>query len=455
MHIHILGIGGTFMGGLALIARSAGHKVTGCDMGVYPPMSEQLKEQGIEFIEGFQEDQINLNPDLYIVGNVVTRGNPLMEAILEKGLPYTSGPQWLGDHILREQYVLAVSGTHGKTTSSSMLTHILQCAGLEPNFLIGGIAKDFNISARFNPDSKYFVIEADEYDTAFFDKRSKFVHYHANIAIINNIEYDHADIFPDLKAIENQFHNFVRILPRNSSLIVPSKDETVARILARGLYCDKVEVGPDGAWSYSNVSDSTESFDILRNGEKIGSIKWKLTGIHNIKNALSCIAAADIIGIEPDKACEYLSKFSGIKRRMEVLGNPKNITIYDDFAHHPSAIATTIDGLRKKVGDARIIAVLEPRSNTMKLGTMAKLLPQALINADEIYIYGELNGKHALGWTPEEIFGPKTNVHIFHNIEELKSAILNMAAPNDHIVIMSNGSFQGLHRKLLSELEKN
>lgn len=455
MHIHILGIGGTFMGGLALIARAAGHKVTGCDMGVYPPMSDQLKEQNIEFIEGFSEDQINLNPDLYIIGNVVTRGNPLMEVILEKGLPYTSGPQWLGEHVLRSQHVIAVSGTHGKTTCTSMLTHILQSAGLNPNFLIGGIAKDINISARFNSQSKFFVIEADEYDTAFFDKRSKFVHYHANTAIINNIEYDHADIFPDLKAIENQFHNFVRILPRNGTLIVPKNDETIDRILSRGLYCQKIEIGDGGTWSYVNISDSTQNFDILKDGQNVGHINWEMTGLHNIKNALSCIAAADVIGVKPALAIEALNNFSGIKRRMEVVGNPNNITIYDDFAHHPSAIATTIDGLRKKVGDPRIIAVFEPRSNTMKLGTMAKFLPEALKNADQIYIYGELHGKHALGWTPEEIFGSQTNVHIYHEVDKLKDAILEEVKSGDHVVIMSNGSFQGLHKKLIKDLSTN
>ncbi|KOS59615.1 UDP-N-acetylmuramate:L-alanyl-gamma-D-glutamyl-meso-diaminopimelate ligase [Taylorella equigenitalis] len=455
MHIHILGIGGTFMGGLALIARAAGHKVTGCDMGVYPPMSDQLKEQNIEFIEGFSEDQINLNPDLYIIGNVVTRGNPLMEVILEKGLPYTSGPQWLGEHVLRSQHVIAVSGTHGKTTCTSMLTHILQSAGLNPNFLIGGIAKDFNISARFNSQSKFFVIEADEYDTAFFDKRSKFVHYHANTAIINNIEYDHADIFPDLKAIENQFHNFVRILPRNGTLIVPKNDETIDRILSRGLYCQKIEIGDGGTWSYVNISDSTQNFDILKDGQNVGHINWEMTGLHNIKNALSCIAAADVIGVKPALAIEALNNFSGIKRRMEVVGNPNNITIYDDFAHHPSAIATTIDGLRKKVGDPRIIAVFEPRSNTMKLGTMAKFLPEALKNADQIYIYGELHGKHALGWTPEEIFESQTNVHIYHEVDKLKDAILEEVKSGDHVVIMSNGSFQGLHKKLIKDLSTN
>lgn len=453
MHIHILGICGTFMGGLALIARSAGHKVTGCDTGVYPPMSTQLEEQGIELTEGFSADQINLNPDLYIIGNVVTRGNPLMEAILEKNLPYVSGPQWLGDHVLRQQHVLAVAGTHGKTTTSSMLTWILEYAGLQPNFLIGGIASDLGISARFNPNSKYFVIEADEYDTAFFDKRSKFVHYHSRTAILNNLEYDHADIFPDLRAIETQFHHLVRTIPQSGTVITPTHDEALERVIARGIWSKQDHFGQDANWRSGKRDAAGQSFEVIHQDKVIGTVNWKHTGTHNINNALAAIAAAKDIGIEPAKAIEALSKFQGIRRRMELRGVVNNISVYDDFAHHPTAIATTLDGLRKRVGSARIIGVLEPRSNTMKLGTMAARLPEALEQADLVFCYGETQGKHALGWKPEEVFGAQADkVKTFHDIELLKQAIVNIAKEGDHIIIMSNGSFGGLHDKVLKAL---
>ncbi len=453
MHIHILGICGTFMGGLALIARSAGHKVTGCDTGVYPPMSTQLEEQGIELTEGFSADQINLNPDLYIIGNVVTRGNPLMEAILEKNLPYVSGPQWLGDHVLRQQHVLAVAGTHGKTTTSSMLTWILEYAGLQPNFLIGGIASDLGISARFNPNHKYFVIEADEYDTAFFDKRSKFVHYHSRTAILNNLEYDHADIFPDLKAIETQFHHLVRTIPQSGTVITPTQDEALERVIARGIWSKQDHFGVNANWQCGQRDAAGQSFEVIHQGKVVGKVNWKHTGTHNINNALAAIAAAKDIGVEPAKAIEALSKFQGIRRRMELRGVVNNISVYDDFAHHPTAIATTLDGLRKRVGSARIIGVLEPRSNTMKLGTMAARLPEALAQADLVFCYGETQGKHALGWKPEEVFGTQADkVKTFHDIELLKQALVEIAQTGDHIIIMSNGSFGGLHDKLLKAL---
>ena len=456
MHIHILGIGGTFMGGLALIARSAGHKVTGCDAGVYPPMSTQLEEQGIEFIEGFGAEQTELQPDLYIIGNVVTRGNPLMEAILEQGLPYTSGPQWLGDHVLRQQHVLAVAGTHGKTSTSSMLAWILEHAGWQPNFLIGGIATDLKVSARFDPEQKFFVIEADEYDTAFFDKRSKFVHYHARTAVLNNLEYDHADIFPDLQAIETQFHHMVRVIPQSGTVIAPAHDEALKRVLARGLWSQHRSFGPDGNWQCGARDESGQVFEVLYQGESVGQVNWSLTGTHNINNALAAIAAAHAIGLEPARAIAALALFQGIRRRMELRGEINQIRVYDDFAHHPTAIATTLDGLRKQVGNARIIAVLEPRSNTMKLGTMAARLPEALKEADLAFCFGETHGKHALGWAPEDIFGEDAaKVQTFHDLDALRERICQVAQPGDHVLIMSNGSFGGLHGKLLDSLKQS
>ncbi|NOL49955.1 UDP-N-acetylmuramate:L-alanyl-gamma-D-glutamyl-meso-diaminopimelate ligase [Pelistega europaea] len=453
MHIHILGICGTFMGGLALIARAAGHKVTGCDAGVYPPMSTQLEEQGIELVQGFGTEQLQLNPDLYIIGNVITRGNPLMEAILEQNLPYTSGPQWLGDHILRQQHVLAVAGTHGKTTTSSMLAWILEFAGYKPNFLIGGIASDFGISARFAPENKYFVIEADEYDTAFFDKRSKFVHYHSRTAILNNLEYDHADIFPDLRAIETQFHHLVRTIPQSGTVITPMHDEALGRVIARGIWSKQDHFGNDSPWQCGQRDAAGEQFEVIHLGKVVGTICWKHTGTHNINNALAAMAAAQAVGIAPSTAIEALCQFQGVRRRMELRGVVNQISVYDDFAHHPTAIATTLDGLRQRVGHARIIAVLEPRSNTMKLGTMAARLPEALAKADIVFCYGEQHGKHALGWQPEEVFGSQADkIKTFHDLEQLKQAIVNCAKPGDHILVMSNGSFGGLHDKLLKAL---
>lgn len=453
MHIHILGICGTFMGGLALIARSAGHKVTGCDAGVYPPMSTQLEEQGIELIEGFGAEQLELKPDLFIIGNVVTRGNPLMEAILEQNLPYTSGPQWLGEHILRQQHVIAVAGTHGKTTTSSMVAWILEYAGLKPNFLIGGIASDLGVSARFSPTQKHFVIEADEYDTAFFDKRSKFVHYHGRTVVLNNLEYDHADIFPDLKAIETQFHHMVRIIPQSGLVITPHDDEALARVIARGIWSRQAHIGATGEWQCGTRDAAGQTFEVIYQNQVLGTVHWSHTGTHNINNALAAIAAANDVGVAPNTAIEALCHFKGVRRRMELRGEVRQICVYDDFAHHPTAIATTLDGLRKRVGSARIIAVLEPRSNTMKLGTMAARLPEALHQADIAFCYGETHGKHALGWKPEEIFGKDADkIKVFHDLEQLKQAIVQIAQPGDHIIVMSNGSFGGLHGKLLEAL---
>jgi len=451
MHLHILGICGTFMGGLALIARAAGHRVTGCDAGVYPPMSTQLSEQGIDLIEGFAADQIALKPDLFVIGNVVTRGNPLMEAILNAGLPYTSGPQWLGDNILRGQHVLAVAGTHGKTTTSAMLTWILRQAGKAPNFLIGGVANDLGLSAHYDPASPYFVIEADEYDTAFFDKRSKFVHYRPRTAILNNLEFDHADIFSDLAAIETQFHHLVRTIPEQGRIVLPEGDEALERVLARGCWSKVVRVGLADAL-HSEAIDATTI--AVKFGETlVGTIKWDLTGDHNRSNAIAALAAARHIGIDLETGIDALCRFSGVKRRMEVRGCVDNITVYDDFAHHPTAIKTTVEGLRKQVGAARILAVLEPRSNTMKLGTMAARLPDALQQADQIFCFGQNDGKHALGWDPHEILGPLgQRAGAYRDIDALIQAIADSALPGDHVLIMSNGGFADVHNRLLDTL---
>lgn len=452
MHIHILGICGTFMGGLALIARAAGHTVTGCDAGVYPPMSTQLEEQGITLTEGFGADQVNLKPDLFIVGNVVTRGNPLMEAILDLGLPYTSGPQWLGENILQGQHVLAVAGTHGKTTTSSMLAWILEQAGLAPNFLIGGIAPGLKVSARFNPAQKLFVIEADEYDTAFFDKRSKFVHYRPRTAILNNLEYDHADIFPTLEAIEIQFHHLLRTVPAGGQVIRPVNAPALDRVIARGCWTPVISFGDNGHWQYRDQGHATH-FNVVQDGTPVGDITWNLTGEHNKLNALAALAAAYHVGVDTAQAVQALSSFGGVKRRMEVRGTVANITVYDDFAHHPTAIATTLAGLRRQVGQARILAVIEPRSNTMKLGTMAAQLPGALQDADLVFCFGETQGKHALGWDPAQVLAPlgeKAQAH--HDLNALIEAIVSAATTGDHILIMSNGSFGGIHQKVLAAL---
>ncbi|NYT80132.1 UDP-N-acetylmuramate:L-alanyl-gamma-D-glutamyl-meso-diaminopimelate ligase [Alcaligenaceae bacterium] len=453
MHLHILGICGTFMGGLALIARSAGHTVTGCDAGVYPPMSTQLQEQGIELIEGFDAGQTALNPDLYVIGNVVTRGNPLMEAILDRGLPYVSGPQWLGDHILAGQHVLAVAGTHGKTTTSSMLAWILEFAGLAPNFLIGGIAPDLKVSARYRRDSGFFVIEADEYDTAFFDKRSKFVHYRPRTAVLNNLEYDHADIFPDLAAIETQFHHLVRTIPSQGGIIRPSVSEALDRVIARGVWTPVMTFGEGGEWQ-ARAGSQTAAFEVLRAGRPVGTVQWGLTGEHNRLNALAALAAAGQVGVDVSTGIGALSAFQGVKRRMELRGSARGVQVYDDFAHHPTAIDTTLSGLRAQVGAQRILAVLEPRSNTMKLGAMAARLPEALRQADLVFCFGANEGKHALGWDPGQVLAPLgSRATSYSDMDKMIDAIRDAARPGDHILVMSNGGFGGIHQKLLDRLQ--
>jgi UDP-N-acetylmuramate: L-alanyl-gamma-D-glutamyl-meso-diaminopimelate ligase len=458
MHIHILGICGTFMGGLAVLAKEAGHKVTGCDSNVYPPMSTQLEAQGIQLIEGFSPEQIQLQPDLFVVGNVVSRGNPLMEEILNRGLPYTSGPQWIGEHILRNRWVLAVAGTHGKTTTSSMLAWILEDAGYAPGFLIGGVPMNFGISARLSgngAESAFFVIEADEYDTAFFDKRSKFVHYRARTAILNNLEYDHADIFPDLAAIETQFHHLVRTVPGVGRVIANGREASLQRVLARGCWSEKewFGVADKSGWGLGEHEDG--SFDVLFDGATQGTVRWSLSGEHNRLNAVAAIAAARHVGVPVEQAIDALGRFENVKRRMEVRGVVNGITVYDDFAHHPTAIATTVAGLRKKLGAARILAVLEPRSNTMKLGTMKQALPGSLVDADLVFGYGAKAGKDALGWNLGEALSPLgTKAGAYDELDALVRAIVQAARPGDHILVMSNGGFGGVHQKILNALPK-
>lgn len=462
MHIHILGICGTFMGGLAVLAKEAGHQVTGCDANVYPPMSTQLQAQGIELTEGFAADQIALEPDLFVIGNVVTRGNPLMEEILNRGLPYISGPQWMGEHILRDKWVLAVAGTHGKTTTSAMLAWILESAGYAPGFLIGGVPLNFGISARLSGSqaSDFFVIEADEYDTAFFDKRSKFVHYHAKTAILNNLEYDHADIFPDVAAIETQFHHLVRTVPGVGRLIVNGQEATLQNVLQRGCWSEKEFFTTDasaGQQGWSLSLQEGEDFEVFFNGQSQGIVQWQLNGAHNRLNALAAIAAARHVGVTPAIAIEALAQFVNVKRRMEVRGVEGGVTVVDDFAHHPTAITTTVAGLRRKVGAGRILAVLEPRSNTMKLGSMKQALPGSLEQADLVFAYAALTafagGKPVIGWDLAETLSPLgAKASTFNDMDKLVSAIVQQAQTGDHILVMSNGGFGGIHQKLLDAL---
>ena len=457
MHIHILGICGTFMGGLAVLAKEAGHRVTGCDANVYPPMSTQLEAQGIELIQGFGPEQIELNPDLYVIGNVVSRGNSLIEAIMNRNLPMVSGPQWIGDHILKDKWVLSVAGTHGKTTTSAMVAWILEHAGYAPGFLIGGIPQNFGISARLTgpgAQSEFFVIEADEYDTAFFDKRSKFVHYHSKTAILNNLEYDHADIFPDIGAIETQFHHLVRTVPGIGRVIANADEASLQRVLKRGCWSEQETFGSaDGAdWAMTEHADG--SFDVIFKGEKAATVSWQLTGKHNRCNALAAIAAARHVGVPIEIAAQALAGFQSVKRRMEVRGTVNGITVYDDFAHHPTAIETTVGGLRQKLrgsGSAgRILAVLEPRSNTMKLGTMKDALPGSLKDADLVFGFGS---EKALGWKLGDALKTMGDIAAaYDDLDLMVQAIVAAAKPGDHIIVMSNGGFGGVHQKLLEAL---
>jgi UDP-N-acetylmuramate: L-alanyl-gamma-D-glutamyl-meso-diaminopimelate ligase len=453
MHIHILGICGTFMGGIAAIAREAGHRVTGCDANVYPPMSDQLRALGIELIEGYSADQMALKPDVFVIGNVVTRARAhdfaLMEAILDAGAAYTSGPQWLAENVLRHQHVLAVAGTHGKTTTTAMLAWILDHAGLKPGFLVGGVPLNFGVSARLG-GGKYFVIEADEYDTALFDKRSKFVHYRPRTAILNNLEYDHADIFPDLAAIETQFHHLVRTVPGQGRIVVNARDEALARVLTRGCWSEVVRFGALREEPGTlRARGEPHAFDVLRGAMKIGRVEWPLFGEHNQLNALAAIAAAEHVGVSPEAAAAALGQFQNAKRRMELIGDVGGVKVYDDFAHHPTAIRTTVGGLRQRVGRERVLAVFEPRSNTMKLGTMKGQLPWSLEEADMSFC---LQGNY--GWDARDALapmGPLAQVH--DTVPALVDAVAQAAQPGDHVLTMSNGGFGGIHAKLLEALK--
>jgi len=440
-HIHILGICGTFMGGIAAIAKQAGYRVTGCDANVYPPMSTQLEAQGIELIEGFGIEQLELHPDMFVIGNVVSRGNALMEEILNRNLPYASGPQWLADSLLRAKWVLAVAGTHGKTTTSAMLAWILEYAGLNPGFLIGGVPQNFGISARIT-DAPFFVIEADEYDTAFFDKRSKFVHYHPRTAILNNLEFDHADIFPDLAAIETQFHHLVRTVPGNGLIISNGREAALDRVMQRGCWTPVERFGTHDGWQ---IDDDNR---VTLHGTSQGILNWDLLGEHNRHNALAALAAARHAGVPIAQGLAALGEFKNVKRRMEVRGMVKGITVYDDFAHHPTAINTTLAGLRRKVGKSRILAVLEPRSNTMKLGVMKEALPGSLKEADLVFCYAG-----NLGWDARGALSPLGSKAVVEDeLGALVEKIAVAAQSGDHILVMSNGGFGGIHEKLLRRL---
>ena len=507
MHLHILGICGTFMGGIAVIARQAGHTVTGCDANVYPPMSTQLEAQGIRLIEGFGLEQLDLEPDIWVVGNVVARGKqPLMEAILDRGLPYISGPQWLAENVLRERscpharnsgslppegahcppgggpaagndspharnsgslppegahcppgggpaagkWVLAVAGTHGKTTTASMLAWILEDCGLSPGYLIGGVPMNFGVSARLAgssvPDSPFFVIEADEYDTAFFDKRSKFVHYRPRTAVLNNLEYDHADIFPDLAAIETQFHHLVRTVPGNGLIVSNGREASLERVIGRGCWTPVERFGDDGGWRAEVRSEST--FDVYLGEALQGRVDWALQGEHNRMNALAAIAAARHAGVPARDACAALGRFENVKRRMELRGEVNGVKIFDDFAHHPTAIRLTVAGLRASVGAARILAVLEPRSNTMKLGVMKAQLANSLEEADRVFCYSG-----GIDWDARGALAPlgeRASIH--DDLDELVEAIAHQARPGDQVLVMSNGGFGGIHERLLRRL---
>jgi len=453
MHIHILGICGTFMGGIATIARGLGHKVTGSDLNVYPPMSTMLEEQGIEIIQGFDESQLKPSPDIVIIGNALSRGNMAVEYVLNQNIPYTSGPQWLAENVLQQRWVLAVAGTHGKTTTSSMLTWILQANGMMPGFLIGGVAKNFGVSASLGR-SDFFVIEADEYDTAFFDKRSKFVHYHPRTVVLNNLEFDHADIFSDIAAIQTQFHHLIRTVPSNGLIIYPADEKYLSEVIKQGCWTptailnEKEANNHSSEWLCEALAKDYSEFTVSHNGEVVGTLKWDLIGKHNMFNGLAAIIAARHIGITPQHALESLGQFEGIKRRMEVCGVVNNITVYDDFAHHPTAIKTTLDGLRRQVGDARIVAVLEPRSNTMKQGVHAATLAESLKLADYVYALQPDN----LDWDLSAALSVLKHSEVENTVDTLLDKLMKILKPDDHVLIMSNGGFGGIHQKLLDML---
>ena len=447
MHVHILGICGSFMGGIAAIAKSLGHKVTGSDKNVYPPMSTQLEALGIELTEGYCESQFDPAPDMVVIGNAMSRGTPAVEYVLNRNLPYTSGPQWLLDNLLKDRWVIGLSGTHGKTTTSSMVAWILEHAGLNPGYLIGGVPENFGVSARVG-ESPFFVIEADEYDSAFFDKRSKFVHYRPKTLVINNLEFDHADIFADLGAIQTQFHHLVRMVPENGLILTPNNTPAIEDMLKKGCWSSRQSLGKE--WHAELLKKDGSEFNVLHNGVIAGTVTWALVGQHNVDNALMAIAAAHHAGVTLPDAIDALSFFKNVKRRMEVKGEVNNITLYDDFAHHPTAIATTLDGLRKKVGNARILAVLEPRSNTMKMGVHKDTLANSWQKADEVYLY-EPEG---MDWSlVDSVAHSNAPTHCFRDVEKIVQGVCNVAQPGDHILVMSNGGFEGIHGRILDALK--
>lgn len=454
MHIHILGICGTFMGGVALLARELGHEVTGSDANVYPPMSTQLQEQGIGLMEGYLPEHLEPAPDLVLVGNALSRGNPAIEHMLNRGLPYMSGPQWLGEELLQGRWVLACAGTHGKTTTSSMLAWILEKLDYQPGFLIGGVPGNFGVSARLG-GGRFFVMEADEYDTAFFDKRSKFVHYRPRTVVLNNLEYDHADIFPDLAAIQKQFHHLVRTVPGIGRIISPQEEGALEEVIAMGCWSEHERLGEAGAenstgpdWLVRALAEDYSSFAISRGNDE-ANLSWALNGRHNMMNALAAIAAAHHVGVRLADAVAALSEFGGVKRRMELRGSPRGVAVYDDFAHHPTAISSTLDGLRKKVGEAKIYAVIEPRSNTMRLGQHRAALAASTAQADEVLWYSPAN----LDWSLDDIVAESAvPARVFDDIDGMTDYLQDVAVAGDHVLIMSNGGFGGIHQKLLDKL---
>ena len=449
MDLHILGICGTFMGGIARLAIEKRHKVTGSDQHCYPPMSDQLESLGVELHQGYDAEQLSIKPDCVVVGNALSRGMPVVEELLNSNQPSLSGPQWLNQNILQDKWVIAVAGTHGKTTTASMIAWILEATGYNPSFLIGGVMENFGVSARYT-DSPFFVVEADEYDTAFFDKRSKFVHYRARTCVLNNLEFDHADIFDDLKAIETQFHHLVRTVPNNGLIIRPKKSEPIERVVEQGCWTP-VETfteneETDSGWSVNKIKPDGSHCEVLLDGKILGELKWSLFGDHNVNNALAAIAAARHVGVAPQDAILALADFKNVKRRMEIVGKVNQITVYDDFAHHPTAIETTIDGLRKKVGNANITAVIDPRSNTMRMGNHKKSLFDAVIKADHVIFHIPSSYDWEIDTKPYD------NIESFDSVDKILMHLIEKSEKGDHILIMSNGGFEGIHKKLIEQL---
>lgn len=455
MHIHILGVCGTFMGSLAQLAKALGHRVTGSDANVYPPMSTQLEHAGIELMQGFDPAHLQPTPDLVVIGNAMSRGNPAVEYVLAEGIPYTSGPQWLRDYVLPGKWVMAVAGTHGKTTTSSMLTWILEYAGMAPGYLIGGVTKNFSTSARLG-ETPFFVVEADEYDSAFFDKRSKFVHYNPRTVILNNLEFDHADIFPDLAAIQKQFHHLLRTVPNNGLIVAPQDDAALDDVIAQGCWTpqQRFAIGSrvDVEWRAELLANDGSAFAVYHEGAEVAQVRWEQTGIHNVNNGLAAMIAARHVGVTPEVSAQALAQFAGVKRRMECLADIHSVKVYDDFAHHPTAIKTTLAGLRAKVGDQKIIAVIEPRSNTMRMGVHKDALNQACTDADDVLWYQP----PGVDWAMDDVVNQSpVPAKLLHDLDELIHCAISLSEADTHIVIMSNGGFGGVHQKMIEQLKKH